>query len=459
MPTTIRWLLLAVIVLSSRHIATSLLKEHNNEMLLHSLAGEPPLNNPPLVNTKASNAVPALRITKSAVVTLQPEKLVSTPSELTNNTVSVAYVISVTSCGITVFDGAAVLAASIAATQQPGYKLIALLYDESALQCRKGFEVLGYEVMAKGIPFDVNKMKRDTKLKVIRGGCCGATEYLKLYAYLLLDFEVVVHLDIDVILLKSLDPLIDVILKGSNSTHSIRTIPRDQVIPRTVDFLFVREYNTYSMIEPTNRIKFGVQGAFFLLRPSQERFDDLIRVLLTTTYTSKLGWNLMGFGGYWGSAQIQGFLSYYYYALDNLASAVELDPCRYNTLGFDKRYLVEPNLTHLCRTGEATCEDCSATPFDEIYVAHLSLCKKPWWCPLLDRKKLPLCTQFYSKWFEFRRQIDQQLFGRDLSGDSANNKYSQLSLGYCTGEGKSAYRSIASERSALFLTNSTEAQT
>jgi len=245
-------------------------------------------------------------------------------------------------------------------------------------------------------------------------------------------------------------------MKGSDTTHSIRTIPREQVLPRTVDFLFVREYNTYSMIEPTNRIKFGVQGAFFMIRPSQERFDDLIKVLESTTFTSKLGWNSMGFGGYWGSAQIQGFLSYYYHALDNLTSAVELDPCRYNTLGFDKRYLVEPNLTHLCRTGEATCEDCSATPLEEVYLAHLSLCKKPWWCPTLYRKNAPLCSKFYSKWFEFRRKVDLELFGHNRSGEPSDNQHSQLSLRYCTGEGKESYRSIVLERPEWFLSNSSE---
>ena len=367
-----------------------------------------------------------------------------------SNIATVAYVITITECESTVLDGAAVLAESIAATQQPLYKLIAFVYNEGlAPSCQQGLEFLGFQVLFKGLPFDVKNLKYHTRNRIKQGGCCQEKEYLKLYTFQLVDFDIVVHLDIDVLLLKSLDPLIDVALKGSDSHVSIRTIPANDVLPQKVDFMFVREYNTYNPNFPTNRFKNGIQGAFFLARPSQERFDDMLRVLHNADFDRVLGWDSLGYGGYWGHAQIQGFLSYFYVVADNLTTAVELDPCRYNTLGHNLRYLREPNLTSTCRTSEATCEDCSATPWEEIYVAHLSLCKKPWWCPnRLIRESVPLCARFYAKWFEIRKQVDQKLFGASVQ--ITDNEYSQKSLGYCTGMGKAAYRPV---QRSVFVVN------
>ena len=265
---------------------------------------------------------------------------------------SVAYAITVTDCTPTIFDAAAVLAKSIRTTQQHySYDLIAILHHVQARDCQQGLEYLGYQVMLKDVPFRLEELKARNRIELGRGGCCGISEYLKLYAVSLTQYDVVLHLDVDAIVLQPLDPLIDVVLREASSKYTLRTIPSSYSIPDEVDFLYTRDYNTVNKNDPTNRLKNGVQGAFFVVKPSTTRFEDLLRVVKTTDFDRSKGWNRSGFGGYWGSAQIQGLFSYYYFL--HPETTAELHHCWYNTLGIDMRYLKGSNDT-ICRTGETS---------------------------------------------------------------------------------------------------------
>jgi hypothetical protein len=111
--------------------------------------------------------------------------------------VSVAYVISITACEPTVLDGAAVLAESIADTQKQKYQLVALVFhQEPAASCWYGLEYLGYKGLLRSLPFANDELKYQTRKYIKQGGCCGATKYLKLYAFNMVEFDVVVHLDV-----------------------------------------------------------------------------------------------------------------------------------------------------------------------------------------------------------------------------------------------------------------------
>jgi hypothetical protein len=373
-------------------------------------------------------------------------------TELLNNmsaSVPVAYVISITSCA-EVLDGAAVLVESIRSTQEPPFDLIAVV-NERSTSCWSELQLLGYKVQVKTLPFSVENLT-SSKTIVEGEGCCGIEEFLKLYAFNMVEYKVVVHLDVDVIVLKSLAQLIDAVLHRKVQVD-LRTIPPSQQISADVDFLFVREYKTFNPSEPTNRIKNGIQGAFFVVRPSQERFHHLIQILTETKYYGgQRGWNGERFGGYWGSAQIQGFLSYYY-ARHAVNCGVELDPCRYNTLGFDLRYLpvealVESKIplnstslnNHTCRTGEIECEDCSTTNTDEILVAHLSRCYKPWWCrAYLHTPESPVCDAAMKVWFKLRGDVDDRFgIGRPKIPESMYYMF-KMTHGYCQKRGKVGY--------------------
>jgi hypothetical protein len=90
-------------------------------------------------------------------------------------------------------------------------------------------------------------------------------------------------------------------------------------------------------------------------------------------------------------------------------------------------------------------------------VAHLSLCKKPFWCPnRLIKERVPLCGLFYAKWFFLRRQVDRRLFGEEIDQETnsdIDNEYVRVSLGFCSGTGKEAYRPL---QWRSLMTNQTE---
>ena len=132
---------------------------------------------------------------------------------------TIAYAVSLTSCGKTststsgtgghssdssFHEGAAVLAHSIHLSSIQNYHISQSVFDyhlvafvhPEAESCCHIFRELGYEVMIRETPFNVTDIKMPfLKEHIVKSGCCGEKEYLKLYAYSLLEFPVVVHLD------------------------------------------------------------------------------------------------------------------------------------------------------------------------------------------------------------------------------------------------------------------------
>ena len=97
-------------------------------------------------------------------------------------------------------------------------------------------------------------------------------EYLKLYPYTLLEYPIVVHLDLDTIVLKPLDDLFDLMLLGSSFSNKSKSIPamwlKPEEFPSKIDFIFTRDYNT---VDPPQRKvhQIGVHGGFLIIRPNE----------------------------------------------------------------------------------------------------------------------------------------------------------------------------------------------
>lgn len=75
-------------------------------------------------------------------------------------------------------------------------------------------------------------------------GCCGAKELIKLEAYTLTDHPVVVQLDLDVIVLKPMDPLFDSMLAespSSNLSNAVPTMWPSKPIPERINAFFTRD--------------------------------------------------------------------------------------------------------------------------------------------------------------------------------------------------------------------------
>ncbi|KAL7496704.1 hypothetical protein ACHAWT_004870 [Skeletonema menzelii] len=358
---------------------------------------------------------------------------------------TIAYAVSLTSCGSSAnrndnvangghssdpsfSEGAAVLAHSIHLSSirnfaQSGsyydYKLIVFVHP-NARACSDIFEELGYEIQIRDTPFKVADIKSEwLQEHIVKSGCCGEKEYLKLYSYVQFDYPIVIHLDLDSLILKPMDDLFDVMLaeksKGVNakegggkeeedveSTRKRIAVMHDDPLPPSgsIDAYFTRDYN---MVNPGKK-HVGVQGGFIIVRPNQAAFDEYIRIVLSGNFRMGGGWGGK-YGGYFGAQQIQGICSYFYDE-KHPGSGVELNKCYYNVMADPPRQ----GEVGKCRDGREDCEDCRDTPLEEIYSVHFTLCQKPWHCPPLysaPEKTKAICNKLHGEWFRIREDLER----------------------------------------------------
>ncbi|KAI2505953.1 hypothetical protein MHU86_8453 [Fragilaria crotonensis] len=234
--------------------------------------------------------------------------------------ITIPYAVSITSCKKRelVMDGASVLQHSIhlnsIRTPNSGshydYEMVAFVHPE-AVECIEILDTLNYTVLMKEVPFDVTQIRGPYRNVINQSGCCGEREWLKLYAYTLTQYPVVVHLDLDCLILKPLDNLFDAMIMPANTTNgkevaSARArIPAMWVnatdLPKQIDFFFTRDYGMIS--EPGYRKvpQIGVQGGFLVVRPNVAAFQEYIDLILEGFYNVRQGWGgKLAFGGYYG---------------------------------------------------------------------------------------------------------------------------------------------------------------
>lgn len=344
----------------------------------------------------------------------------------------VAYMITVSSCSensTLVLDGAAVLGHSIRLSHHQsryGYQLYAFLHP-TAHVCKRPLSLLGYEVVVRESPIPIDQIQNPKYAQYIEEkGCCGSKEFMKLYAYKLEAHKVAVHLDTDTLILQPTDELFDAILGRRNASSPPLALMRpDEGLPDKVDFFYTRDYLQQSHLHK-DPSKYAVQGGFFIVRPNSTRFEEIVKVVLKGDYHDRLGWGSKQYGGFWGSAQIQGLLSYFYGEF-HPEGAVELNRCIYNNMvddPYDKK--------GKCRTGQDLCEDCRKTPLSEMKTVHITMCLKPWTCPRLREATFPeVCKEVHKKWFEIRQSLEKS-WGIEAPTDGW---YFERTLGYCTKKG------------------------
>jgi hypothetical protein len=343
----------------------------------------------------------------------------------------IAYAVSITACssnkgpfqGGKLFDNAAVLHQSVKLASQRSkydYHMIAFVHPD-ATDCANAMKKLGYEVQVRETPFNETEIENPVLQQVQESGCCGSKEYLKLYAYTLLEYPVVVHIDMDTIVLKPMDPMFDLMLDPSFNLSKIPAMwlkPED--FPPAVDFMYTRDYN---MVEPPRRKphQIGVQGGFLVIRPNMTHFERMIEIILSGGgFVAGVGWGGQEgkYGGYYGAGTIQGLASYYYGEFEKKTS-LELNRCYYNTMVDDPKNTGEvrqrPKTKLMCRTLEEECEDCRKTKLDDIYNAHFTVCGKPpscsthghWVAPHMEEHQ-PLCLELFHKWHLVRRSLEDE---------------------------------------------------
>lgn len=260
---------------------------------------------------------------------------------------TVAYVITIQDCNLNepIWDGAAVLARSIimnsigstssSKTEAPskyGYKLFAIVHIDASTQelnekegldyetadsglsvCVENLAKLGYEVLIRDNPIHPHEIKNEGYLKSNIQD--RIKDYIKLYAYTLTDYPIVVLLDVVTFLLNPLDELFDAMLEKPGSAEAKAAKERinfhetgSNTFPDVIDAYFTRDYTT---LQPTNdKAKIaGFQYGFLVIRPSNEVFDEILNIVEEGKYARDVGWGHKGYGNYLGAMTTKGLLS------------------------------------------------------------------------------------------------------------------------------------------------------
>ena len=325
------------------------------------------------------------------------------------------------------------------------WQMIAFVHP-NAESCSHIFSELGYTIQIRETPFNVTDIRGEfLREHVVKSGCCGEKEYLKLYAYTLLEYPIVIHLDLDSLILRPLDDLFVAMLgtNGGGHTRDVKearsriSVMFNNALPESkdLDAYFTRDYN---MINPGHK-HVGVQGGFLIVKPNMDAFHEYVNIVLEGKFFQGSGWEGKGYGGYFGAQQIQGICSYYY-DYKHPGTGVELNRCYYNAMADSARQ----SSSGKCRDGRDDCQDCTITPIEDVKSVHFTLCSKPWKCPggtTGNSNTKTICAKFHAEWFRIREHLERKTAmeeGREYSNPGGSYK-PEIFHGYCKSNGERGY--------------------
>ena len=271
---------------------------------------------------------------------------------------------------------------------------------------------------------------------VVRAGCCGEKELLKFEAFRLTQYAAVVLVDMDVLVLKPLDDILDLLLFNRLPPEESRQLmwPHQQKeIPDDVWLLYV---NDYAMVWPETPIK-PTQGGFTVFKPNQTIYDDVAAIVREGNFDQDNGWGNRT-GLFWGSTTFQGLIPYYFQIV-HPGHAVELHWCHHNNMNSPNGI----NKDNTCYSGQSleACEDCTSTKLDGVYSAHFTVCGKPWECWNLDDTDYRLCNEMHRAWFRARSEMERS-WGRPGRGNATGRHKKFQFYGYCHGYHFKGYEQI-----------------
>lgn len=267
----------------------------------------------------------------------------------------------------------------------------------------------GWKVLERPLPVSIDEIQNQNYAQKMRNsGCCGADEFLKLWAYTLTDYHRVIHLDMDSIVFKNMDEIFSI----------------------DKELLYTGDYNM------KGNCKYPpVQGGFLVVKPSMETFEEFRNIIRKGNHGPK-GWENSHIGNFWGGQTIQGIMPYFYNIV-HPDKGLELNRCIYNCM-VDNPY--KPN-THICQDGKETCQDCRLQKPELVSSAHFTICQKPWTCTYHNNpRNMDLCKVLHEKWFELRDEFERELL-IDTSYRVPDTPF-KASLGMCSGYGDRRYLPI-----------------
>ncbi len=267
---------------------------------------------------------------------------------------------------------------------------------------------LGYHVSVQSSPLDIYRLKGfDDAAKEILQEVNDDSDILadltRLHAYQLEEYDAVVMVDFDTLVLGTVDEELDLIVDDKNDGASVGS--------SSVDAVFSWEHVPL-MRHPEAKASV-INLSFFVLRPSRQMYKLLVATIKKAPFSAKKGWGATGRGPFPGWITTQGFLTYFYDEVRNGAK-VEMNQCSFGNTA-------EPSSTMLITNGGPVdcdsspdssnqCNDCSKSTLDQVRVADLSFCLAPWECggetASTDNLMSGLCRQYSKKWFGGRLQME-----------------------------------------------------
>jgi hypothetical protein len=363
---------------------------------------------------------------------------------------TIGFAVSVTGCGSDpITEGAAVLKHSIHRASIHGdmggqydYAMYAI-YHPAAADCALPLLALDYNMLKRETPVAVADIEGDyLRSKIEKNGCCGEKELIKLEAYTITQHDIVVHLDLDVLVLKPMDEIFDVMMFPTDTAAvaqlKTKVMWPDQSMPDgPLNAFFTMDLN---MVGPGSKYK-PVQGGFMVLRPDLSVYEEYKSIIKKGDFRDGSGWGGL-VGPFHGSMTFQGLIPYYYNVL-HPGQALELNRCIYNQMCDNPRTgkTVNDVVSGKCRTNEEECEDCRSRPLEDVVTTHFTLCQKPWWCLPQSQDKIQqrLCRKLHHEWYKIRSELEIS-WGR--SGQGAGTMDTDQFYGYCKGAGKTGYLPI-----------------
>ena len=204
---------------------------------------------------------------------------------------------------------------------------------------------------------------RDYAEKVANSGCCGADEFLKLWAFTLTEYHRVTHLDMDSIIFQSMDELYEI----------------------DKEVLFTGDYNMKggSPVVPA-------QGGFLVVRPSMDTFREFQAIIRKGDHTGRVGG--LAHRQLLGRADHSGIILFYH--VKHPGAAQEMNRCVFNCM-VDNPY----HQHKLCLDKQPTCQDCRVQEPDKVKSAHFTICQKPWTCTKHTNPRNAVLCEIFHTWF------------------------------------------------------------
>lgn len=244
------------------------------------------------------------------------------PADSRNNTttsgsIAVPFVVTITSCEVSlkntipfqIVEAASVLQFSVARSSnnskyQPVWYAI---HHPDAAPCAAPLASLGFVLQPRSTPVAVEEIRGDfLRERIVKNGCCGERELIKLEAWTFDQYPVAVLLDLDVLVQQPLDGLLDLIVLGSQhqpphwEPDDLLWHQNASTLPEQIDLLYTTDYG---MVQAKRKVK-PTQGGFVVLRPSRKIYNDFVEIVREGDFRDNGGWHGKT-GKFWGAMTFQ----------------------------------------------------------------------------------------------------------------------------------------------------------